>query len=143
MPDVPAKRSGRPPAKVYTLAEVSALLDLDERWVKARARLSFFPGAWEDESEGWLFPDRAVKHALRCAVQPLYDLKDCADLLGVSYFYLFRQTQAVADLSVPLMPGKKLRAMQLFLGEGKPLLRVPECELERLAPSIKPRRKAA
>lgn len=130
---MPARR-GRPPSVDLTVAEVARLLELPEKLVRARAVFSFFPGASSDESlpGGWRIPRRAVEAALRTRLQPFFSIHTAARLLDVGYTTLFRQTAAVASLSDPLPPGFRLRALFLFLGNGKPLKRIPESELDRL-----------
>lgn len=107
-------------------------MELDERLVVARLRLgSFFPGAWHDAEDGWQVPERAVRHCLRCTVQPLFSIASAADILGLSYDHLRKQTATVASLDAPLPPGKRIRALLIFLGEGTEK-RIPECELNRV-----------
>lgn len=129
----PARR-GRPPSVDLTVPEVARLLELPEKLVRARARFAFFPGAQEDESVsgGWRIPSRAVESALRHRLQPFYSIQTAARLLDVGYTTLFRQTVAVASLADPLPAGRRIRALLLFLADGKPMKRIPESELDRL-----------
>jgi len=126
-----AKR-GRPVDRVWSVAEVSALMELPESLVRARLRLgAFFPGAVEIAGE-WRIPEKALRFCLGCKVRPLYSISSAAMILGLSYHTVFKATAPVASLSAPLPPGKRLRALMLFLGDDtKAVHRVHEDELMR------------
>lgn len=125
---------GRPRSVALTVPEVARLLELPERLVRARARFAFFADAVEDKSTpgGWRIPQRSVAAVLRSRLEPLYSIQTAARLMEVGYSTLFRQTAVVAALTDPLPPGRRVRALFLFLGNGKPMKRIPESELLRL-----------
>lgn len=128
------RRTGRPRSVDLTTAEVAQLLEVPERLIRARARFSFFANSVEDKSMpgGWRIPRRSVEFALRSALQPLYTIQTAARLLDVGYSTLFRQTAVVSSLRDPIPDGRRLRALLLFLGTGRPMKRIPESELARL-----------
>lgn len=123
-----------PKAQVYSVAEVARLMELPERLVRARARLSFFPGATRHPTvpDEWVIPGSAVESALRVKVEPHFSIQTAARMLDVGYSSLFREVCAVTDLKQPLPPTKSVRALFLFLGRGKPMKRIPESELLRV-----------
>lgn len=129
---LPKRGRGRPAERVYSVAEMSSLLEMPERFVEARLRIGgFFPGAREHEGV-WRIPERAVRHCLGCRVRPLFSIRTAADLLGLNYFTVFKMTAVVKDLTAPLPQGKRLRALLLFLSDdGEPKKRIHEDELLR------------
>lgn len=127
------RAAGRPVDRVFTVAEVAALMELTESLVRARLRMgAFFPGAVELETGEWQIPESAVRFCLGCKVRPLYSIESAAQLLGLNYHTVFKATAAVRSLEDQLPAGKSIRALLLFFGETKGIKRVPEEELLRV-----------
>lgn len=126
------QKRGRPVDRVFSVSEVAVLMELPENLVRARLRLgAFFPGAVESGGE-WRIPEKAVRFCLGCRVRPLYSIASAAQILGLNYHTVFKATAAVSSLEAPLPPGKRLRALKLFLSDGtEAVKRVHEDELLR------------
>lgn len=127
------KRSpGRPKKRVFSVAEVARFFELPEAIIRARCAFSFFPGAARvDGSDDWEIPESAVTTALSCSVEPHWSVATWAPLVDLTYHKLFRITAAVSALSDPLPRGKRVRALLVCVGDGKPVKRIPESEIRR------------
>ena len=129
----PKKKPGRPAKQVFTDEEVSVLLELPLSLVRARCRLSFFPGAKlvDPKLKQWEIPESALKMALLTKVEPHWSASTWAPYVGITRDKLYRVTHAVTSLSDPLPPGKSVRALLLCFGDTKPVKRIPQSEILR------------
>ena len=125
------RRPGRPARAVFSADEVAVLMELPVALVRARCRVSFFPGAYQVGGV-WMIPEAGLRVALRCVVEPHFRLRTAAGIMGISYETLYDVTQAVTSLDEVLAPGKSVRARLVSLGATRPLMLIPECEIRRV-----------
>lgn len=130
MPKLKQAKRGRPQAVTYTAEQVAELLEIPASLVRARARLSFFPGAKCLGDNEWEIPRDSVELALQCKVEPHWSITKWSGLLGLEYHDLYKATQEVNDLSDPLLPGKYVRAIILHIA-GSTRKRIPQSEILR------------
>ncbi len=142
------RRSGNRPAlaplnrgKVYTAQEVADVLGVSLKRVvwhcEAAVRAgdaSFFDGAWMDEKDGWLIPERALRRALGSVVHQHYKISEVALLTGFSERMIRSRVKIVAaGLSLEEGRPEHMLGGRLFFGTD---LRVSGLELDRLAEGL-------
>lgn len=130
MPRLKQRKVGRPAADVFSVAEVATLLEIPERLVRARARLSFFPGAKCLGDNEWEIPASGLRVALMRRIEPMFSVRDAAKSLALTYKQLWNVTGKVQSVDAPLPEGKVIRAVPLDFVTTV-LWRIPESELIR------------
>lgn len=90
---MPARRPGRPAARMLSPAELAAVLDVPEARIARACAAGLIPHAKQNTS-GWQIPEAAAARLIGGPAQRLYSRKDFAALIGFSYAYVWELCKA-------------------------------------------------
>jgi len=132
-PGIEGSRRVRPaaPGRFFSAIEVAELLDVEEARVVRLLERGLCPQAWEDPpgSGAWWIPAPEVRRMVGGggSIERLYSVRGFAELVGLSYFTIFRATKD--------KPGQPAQVRTVtILGER----RIPESEYWRLTGRRRP-----
>lgn len=89
----PARRPGRPAARMLSPAELAAVLDVPEARIARACVAGLIPHAKQDTA-GWQIPEAAAARLIGGPVQRLYTRRAFAELIGFSYDFVWELCRA-------------------------------------------------